>query len=186
MRTPVASTKHSIISIILLFAVYCIPKMLALALVPLIVLPLALAHPTATTAFEVTNLYTFEPSGRDNVSVYRVAFNVTDPSDGSATACETTWPYAVWDTGYPHDFLANCTDKAWSFKFSDYQNVWDFVLDVKHVSRKTNGKKIKRFAKGTVDPENVLLCTHAGSGFSICTQREGVAFPLVVYKEVKV
>ncbi|KAF2447584.1 hypothetical protein P171DRAFT_227761 [Karstenula rhodostoma CBS 690.94] len=156
------------------------------ALLSLALLPLALARPSASPAFEVTNLYTFEPSGRDNVSVYRVAFNVTDPSDGGATSCETTWPYAQWDTGYPHEFLANCTDKAWSFKLDDYQDVWDFVLDVKHVSKKKNGKKIKRFAKGTVDAEDILQCTHAGSGFSICRQREGVAFPLDVYKEVKV
>ncbi|KAF9740650.1 hypothetical protein PMIN06_000373 [Paraphaeosphaeria minitans] len=156
-----------------------------LVTVMLMALPLALAYPEATTAFEVTNLSTFEPSGRDNVSVYRVSFNVTDPSDGAATSCETTWPYAEWDTGYPHEFLANCTNKGWSFKFDDYQSMWDFVLDVKHVSKKRNGKKIKRSAKGMVDDENVLLCTHAGSGFSICRQREGVAFQLDVCKEVK-
>lgn len=76
-----------------------------LALLALALLPLALARPKVAPAFDVTNLYTFEPSGRDNVSVYRVKFNVTDPSDGAATACETTWPYAQWNTGYPHDFV---------------------------------------------------------------------------------
>ena len=53
-------------------------------------------------------------------------------------------------------------------------------------SSKKNGKKTKRFANGLVDDENILLCGHAGSGFSTCNQREGVAFALEVYKEVTV
>jgi hypothetical protein len=53
-------------------------------------------------------------------------------------------------------------------------------------SSKKNGQKTKRFAKGTVDQGNILQCSHAGSGLSICNQREGIAFPLEVYKQVKV
>lgn len=78
-----------------------------LALFSLVMLSLALAHPKATPTFQVTNLYTFEPSGRDDVSVYRVSFNVTDPSDHAVASCETTWPYSQRDTGYPHDFVGS-------------------------------------------------------------------------------
>lgn len=74
-------------------------------LLSLTLLPFALARPKPPPAFQVTDLYTFEPSGRDGVSVYRVEFNVTDPSDSASASCVTTWPYAQWNTGYPHDFV---------------------------------------------------------------------------------
>ncbi|KAJ4301821.1 hypothetical protein N0V90_003917 [Kalmusia sp. IMI 367209] len=99
----------------------------------LVLAPLALARPNLSPAFQVSNLYTFEPSGRDNVSVYRISFNVTDPSDAASTSCEATWPYSERDTGYPQTWLAGCADKGWAFKVQKYEEVWDFVLDVRHV-----------------------------------------------------
>lgn len=100
--------------------------------------------------------------------------------------------------------LANCTSPARSFKIDDYKYVYDFVLDVEHVRyafflllhlvlfvskeasklsccSKKNKKTTTRDAKSTVDHENVLQCTFAASGFVICGQKEGVAFPLAVY-----
>lgn len=57
--------------------------------------------------FQVTNLNTFEPSGRPgNVNLYRVGFNVTDPSDSSTTFCETRWDYANATTGYPSTYVS--------------------------------------------------------------------------------
>jgi hypothetical protein len=76
-----------------------------LTLLSLTLLPLALARPKASSPFQVTNLYTFEPSGRDGVSVYRVEFNVTDPNDSASTSCVATWPYEQRDTGYPRDYV---------------------------------------------------------------------------------
>ncbi|KAF1953376.1 hypothetical protein CC80DRAFT_537593 [Byssothecium circinans] len=151
---------------------------------------LALALPSspspAQQPFQVTNLNTFEPSGRDGVTPYRVSFNVTDPNtsgggEAAKTYCEARWPYAEATTGWPSKYLANCTDPSWKFRFIDYHSVWDFVLDVKHVTKK-QGEKTKRFAKAPVDRTVILLCTHAGSGFSQCNQREGVPFALPVYR----
>ena len=102
----------------------------------------------------------------------------------SARLCTLYYPYALSSTIKTSELteykLANCTSPSWSFKFDDYQSVWDFVLDVRHVSKKKSKRTVK-FAKGTVDEENVLQCSHAASGFSICRQKDGVAFPLTVY-----
>lgn len=61
--------------------------------------------------FQVTNLNTFEPSGRVQTDVYRVGFNVTDPSEPPAsTFCEARWGYyfpnGTYDgKGWPHNFV---------------------------------------------------------------------------------
>ncbi|KAF2787608.1 hypothetical protein K505DRAFT_342795 [Melanomma pulvis-pyrius CBS 109.77] len=141
---------------------------------------LAAAHPNPPPAFQVTNLNTFEPSGRPgNENVYRVGFSVTDPSDSSATTCEAVWDIAVATTGYPATYLANCTDPSYAFKFVDYHSYYDFVLDVKHTTKK-HGKKTTKFAKALVDFD-IIQCTHAASGFSVCSQKAGVGFALPVY-----
>ncbi|KAF2686443.1 hypothetical protein K458DRAFT_485722 [Lentithecium fluviatile CBS 122367] len=143
---------------------------------------LALSRPSPPPAFQVTNLNTFEPTGRpQDTSPYRVGFNVTDPSASAMTFCEARWPYAQAATGYPSKYLANCTNKNWAFKFVGYKSYYDFVLDVKH-TRKTHGKKTTKFAKGSVSLD-VVKCVHAASGFSSCNQIEGVKFPLEVYDE---
>jgi hypothetical protein len=96
---------------------------------------LAAALPKVSPAFQVTNLNTFEPSGRpENVNIYRVAFSVTDPNDSSSTTCAAEWDYSVATTGYPSSYLANCTDPSYAFKFVDYVNYYDFELDVKHTT----------------------------------------------------
>ncbi|KAF2240498.1 hypothetical protein BU26DRAFT_525966 [Trematosphaeria pertusa] len=159
----------------------------SLALLALAQLTLARpSPPSPPPAFQVTRLNTFEPTGRpEDHSPYRVGFNVTDPSDAAATFCETRWPYAEYNTGYPHDYLVNCTtpagtiDPAWAFKFVDYATYYNFTLDVRHTSRK-HGRRTTRFAKGLVGFD-ILQCAHAASGFSVCNQKEGVQFPLQVY-----
>ncbi|PSN73050.1 hypothetical protein BS50DRAFT_568639 [Corynespora cassiicola Philippines] len=141
---------------------------------------LVIARPGPLPPFQVTNLYTFEPSGRPgNANVYRVSFNVTDPSDSSSTYCETNWGITEATTGYPSNYVANCTDPSWAFKFVGYVNYYDFDLDVQHSSKK-HGKKVTKYAKGVVD-DTIIQCSHAASGFSVCNQRDGVAFPLPVY-----
>lgn len=45
---------------------------------------------------------------------------------------------------------------------------------------KKYGKKVTRFAKGLVTFD-VIQCSHAASGFSVCNQKDGVGFPLPVY-----
>ncbi|KAH8707648.1 hypothetical protein GQ44DRAFT_470530 [Phaeosphaeriaceae sp. PMI808] len=81
--------------------------------------------------FEVTNLFTFEPTNRHSF-FYIVSFGVSDPSDGSSTNCSTYWPYAKAYTGYPSSYLANCTDSSYAFKFVNYKTYMDFKLDVEH------------------------------------------------------
>jgi hypothetical protein len=49
---------------------------------------------------------------------------------------------------------------------------------------KKHDKKTKRFAKGEVNLD-ILQCSHAASGFSVCNQKAGVAFPLPVYNVKK-
>jgi hypothetical protein len=63
--------------------------------------------PSTLPAFIVDQLNIFEPSGRPgNVNLYRVAFDVTDPSDSNAKAtCETFWDYADAATGWPHNYV---------------------------------------------------------------------------------
>jgi hypothetical protein len=198
----------------------------------------ASARPRKPAPFQVTNLNTFEPTGRpEQVNIYRVGFNVTDPNDSTAAFCEARWDYSEATTGYPSDYvcgfrfhvtpsfiqlrqalwklhvkmlifpsllqLANCTDASYAFKFTDYHTYYDFVLDVRHkryvspshsintlvmqtraaanaLSSKKHGKKVTRSASGLVD-FSIIQCSHAASGFSVCNQREGVAFPLEVY-----
>lgn len=83
----------------------------SLALLALAQLTLARpSPPSPPPAFQVTRLNTFEPTGRpEDHSPYRVGFNVTDPSDAAATFCETRWPYAEYNTGYPHDYVRTLT-----------------------------------------------------------------------------
>jgi hypothetical protein len=75
---------------------------------------LAAARPghQASLPFQVTNLNTFEPSGRAQTDVYRVGFNVTDPNEPPAsTFCEARWNYffpnGTYDgQGWPHNFVS--------------------------------------------------------------------------------
>ncbi|KAF2189439.1 hypothetical protein K469DRAFT_747529 [Zopfia rhizophila CBS 207.26] len=138
-------------------------------------------NPRSPPDFQVTSLNTFEPSGRpESNSPYRVGFNVADPSgEGSTAFCEARWAYADATTGYPSSYLANCSDPNYAFKFVDYNNYYDFKLDVKHSTQK-HGKTVTKFAQGLVD-FTIIQCSHAASGFSVCNQRDGVAFPLPVY-----
>lgn len=98
---------------------------------------LALPNPDANAKsyapFQITDLNIFEPSGRPrDSSRYTVSFSVKDPSDGSSTTCSTDWAYENAMTGYPSNYLANCTDPAYAFKFVEYNRYYDFKLDVKH------------------------------------------------------
>ncbi|KAF2276100.1 uncharacterized protein EI97DRAFT_433514 [Westerdykella ornata] len=154
---------------------------LSVALLALIPSTFAAPHPPTAAPFQVTNLNTFEPTGRPgSVNLYRVGFNVTDPADSSTAFCETQWDYADATTGWPSTYLANCTNPSYAFKFVDYHSYYDFTLDVRHKS-KTHGRPTTRFAKGQVNLD-ILQCSHAASGFSVCNQKEGVQFPLQVYK----
>jgi hypothetical protein len=107
----------------------------SIALTLFAIAQLGKALPNASSAFQVTALNTFEPSGRpENSNIYRVGFSVTDPSDSSTATCTTEWDYSVATTGYPSSYLANCTDPLYAFKFVDYKNYYDFKLDVKHIT----------------------------------------------------
>jgi len=105
--------------------------------------------------------------------------------------------------------LANCTDPAFSFKFENWVNYMDFTLDVKHTtyvhsfpfSSKsgfpsylysdyyvlTHGfrgnnphSKRTKFAKAPINLD-ILQCSHAASGFSVCALKPGVVLELPVY-----
>jgi len=66
----------------------------------------AVARPNSPAAFQVTNLNTFEPTGRPNQeNLYHVGFTVADPSDGSSTTCDVTWDYSQATTGYPQTYV---------------------------------------------------------------------------------
>ena len=81
-------------------------KSLSLITLALALSPLVFSAPNPPPAFHVTNLNTFEPSGRPGqVNLYRVGFNVSDPSDSVTTFCETRWEYADAMTGYPSSFV---------------------------------------------------------------------------------
>lgn len=68
---------------------------------------LAIAVPNPSPAFQVTSLNTFEPSGRPgNANIYRVGFNVADPSDSSSATCEAQWDYSVATTAYPSSYVS--------------------------------------------------------------------------------
>ncbi|ORY09083.1 hypothetical protein BCR34DRAFT_568980 [Clohesyomyces aquaticus] len=144
--------------------------------------PLILCKPSPLPAFQVTNLNTFEPTGRPgDLSPYRVGFNVTDPADATAAFCEARWPYSQRDTGFPSThYLSNCSDHSYSFRFLDWESYLNFTLDVKHIYKKPDHTRVTKIGKGHADL-NILHCTHAASGFSVCNQKDGVAFPLPIY-----
>jgi len=73
--------------------------------------PLAYSLPP----FTVDVLDIFEPTGRPGqVNLYRVAFDVTDPSGGNAKAtCQTFWDYADATTGWPSTYV--CRQRTFEY-----------------------------------------------------------------------
>jgi hypothetical protein len=161
--------------------------MLTLPSLLLLLAPLtAFSHPNPPPSsyppFTVSTLNIFEPSGRSGqINLYHVEFTVTDPSDANAQAtCEVNWEYAQANTGWPHNYLGNCSDSSFAFKFSEWVNYMDFTLDVRHKTKKHGQKKVTKFAKGPVNL-NTIQCAHAASGFSVCSLKTGTVLSLPVY-----
>lgn len=118
----------------------------------------------ATTShyFEVSELYSNQPSGINAPALDSITFPVEDSKTKTSATCTVSWN---WSGKAPTTYTT-CTDNTYGVKITDYKDITDFTINLKHQYNNKGKKCVNTNAKTCVTTLGSYKVTKSDAGFS--------------------